>query len=470
MTDAHREHLASYFEGRRWFAGKGRTFEVTHVHPLPWLGDGPDLRVRIEIVTVQYADGKHDQYQFPVAYLGEMDEGSSHAFVGEFDHPELGPVVAYDAVHLRQASALLLKGFRESENDDELTFAVVEGAELPPEDAIGMTMTAEQSNTSIAFGEHGILKIFRRVSPGDNPDIEIHHALTRADTEHIAPLLGWISGTWEDASGAKQSGDLAMLQTFLRTATDGWTIALSSVRDLLVEGDLHPGEVGADFAGEAERLGGATAEIHARLAEIFGTETLPAVEARGLAGAMGLRLESAIHVVPELAEYEAGLRAHYDALAEHDAPIRVQRIHGDFHLGQTLRTVKGWKIIDFEGEPAKSLEERVAPDSPWRDVAGMLRSLDYAAGSTLREFGASDPQLGYRAQEWAQHNRAAFVDGYASVAGAPSPGDQVLLRAYETDKAVYEAVYEARNRPTWLEIPLAAIAQLASDTTVAPEE
>ena len=218
-----------------------------------------------------------------------------------------------------------------------------------------MTMTAEQSNTSIAYGEQGILKLFRRVSPGDNPDIEIHHALTRADSDYIAPLLGWISGTWEDADGAEQSGDLAMLQTFLRTATDGWTIALSSVRDLLVEEDLHPSEVGADFAGEAERLGEATAEIHAKLAEIFGTETLPAVEARGLAGAMSLRLESRIGVVPELAEHEAGLRAHFEALAEHDSPIPVQRIHGDFHLGQTLRTVKGWKIIDFEGEPAKSL-------------------------------------------------------------------------------------------------------------------
>jgi maltokinase len=460
VTHAYRERLGSYLAGRRWFAGKGREFSVTHVHALPWLATDP--RVRIEILTVEYADGKRDHYQFPVAYLDELDDGASHALVGEFEHPELGDVVAYDAVHLRQANALLLEGFRSPPAGDEIAFEVVEGADLPDTDAVGMTMTAEHSNTSIAYGEQGILKLFRRVSPGSNPDIEIHHALTRAGAEHIAPLLGWISGSWDDPDGSTHSGDLAMLQAFLRTATDGWTIALSSVRDLLVEEDLHPGEVGADFAGEAERLGEATADIHANLAEIFGTQTLSGDELRSLARAMALRLESAIGVVPELAKHESGLRAHYDALADHGGSIPVQRVHGDFHLGQTLRTVKGWKIIDFEGEPAKLLEERVRPDSRWRDVAGMLRSLDYAAGSTLREFGAAD-QLGYRAHEWALHNRKAFVAGYSSIAGPPSDSDQVLLRAYETDKAVYEAVYEARHRPTWLEIPLNAIASLASE-------
>lgn len=460
MTDEYRDHLATYIASRRWFAGKGRTFKVSHVHPLPWLGEDP--RVRIEIVTVEYADGKRDTYQFPVAYLDELEGSLAHGLVGEIEHPELGHVVAYDAVHVRAANALLLKGFSADSNTDELTFEVVAGADLPDPDQTGMAMTAEQSNTSIAFGEQGILKLFRRVSAGGNPDIEIHHALTKHGTDHVAPLLGWISASWADADGATKAGDLGMLQMFLRTATDGWTIALSSVRDLLVEEDLHPDEVGADFAGDVERLGEATAAIHADLAELFGTSSLSGDELGGLAAAMTLRLDAAIGVVPELAKHADGLRPHYEALAQQDRAVPVQRVHGDFHLGQTLRTVKGWKIIDFEGEPAKSLEERVRLDSPWRDVAGMLRSLDYAAGSTLREFGSHE-QLSYRANEWAQHNRDAFVHGYSSIAGAPSEADLVLLRAYETDKAVYEAVYEARNRPTWLDIPLHAIASLASE-------
>jgi maltokinase len=459
VTDDYRVHLADYLAGRRWFAGKGREFEVTQVQPLPWLSAEP--RVRIEILTVTYADGKRDSYQFPVAYLDKLDETLSHALVGELEHPELGQVVAYDAVHVKAATALLLQGFREGRSDAELTFHVVDRAELPDEDASGLPMTAEQSNTSIAYAEQGILKLFRRVSPGGNPDIEIHRALTERGTENIAPLLGWVSGTWRNGDGERQDGDLGMLQAYLRTATDGWTIALSSVRDLLVEEDLHPDEVGGDFASEAERLGQATAAIHADLAEVFGVGTIDSVELRGLAGAMGLRLDAAVAIVPELAEHEAGLRIHYQTLAAQTGPVRVHRVHGDYHLGQTLRTVKGWKIIDFEGEPAKSLEERRAADSPWRDVAGMMRSLDYAAASTLREFGSAE-QLAYRAHEWAQHNRKAFLDGYASVAGAPTEADHVLLRAYETDKAVYETVYEARNRPTWLDIPLSAVATLAA--------
>src|SRR5262249_7793485 len=152
----------------------------------------------------------------------------------------------------------------------------------------------------------------------------------------------------------------------------------------------------------------------------------------------------------------------YRALAELSAPVVAQRVHGDLHLGQTLRTVKGWKLIDFEGEPMKSLQERVAPDSALRDVAAMLRSFDYAAGATLREFGTGD-QLSYRAEEWAQRNRQAFLDGYVSVASLDAPEDRILMRAYEADKAVYEAVYEARNRPNWLAIPLHAVARLATE-------
>ncbi|MEJ7744891.1 MAG: hypothetical protein WKF73_21560 [Nocardioidaceae bacterium] len=275
------------------------------------------------------------------------------------------------------------------------------------------------------------------------------------------PLLGWVEAEWLDAAGDVQSGQLAMLQTLLRTATDGWHLALTSMRDLLIEADLHPDEVGGDFAAEAERLGAATADVHLDLAAVFDTATLTADEQRSLSRAMVRRLEAAGEAVPEISEYVDPLRSHFDAFAELDQPLRVQRIHGDLHLGQALRTVKGWKIIDFEGEPAKALADRVSLDSPLRDVAGMLRSFDYAAAATLHQFGESD-QLRYRADEWAERNRTAFLEGYASVAGDHGASHETVLRAYEADKAVYEALYEARNRPTWLPIPLGAIAGLAA--------
>jgi maltokinase len=175
---------------------------------------------------------------------------------------------------------------------------------------------------------------------------------------------------------------------------------------------------------------------------------------------MNSRLDAALEVVPELAPYADGLRARFAELGELDEPIPVQRVHGDYHLGQVLRTHLGWTILDFEGEPARPLAARRGLDSPIRDIAGMLRSFEYAARHLLVE-GHSDPQLEYRANEWAGRNRQAFCDGYANVAGRDPSEQPALVRAFEADKAVYEAVYEARNRPHWLPIPLNSLAKLA---------
>ena len=191
-----------------------------------------------------------------------------------------------------------------------------------------------------------------------------------------------------------------MLQTFVPNASDGWRLATASVRDLYAEGDLHADEVGGDFAAESERLGGPPPRCTPTWPRCCRPSRPTAEWYAAVAGQMTERLEAAIAVVPQLAEHAEGLRGLYAAVAESDEPVVRQRVHGDLHLGQVLRTATGWIVLDFEGEPARPLAERRELDSPLRDVAGMLRSFDYAARHMLVE-QPDDPQRAYRAQEWA---------------------------------------------------------------------
>jgi maltokinase len=400
----------------------------------------------------------------PLVHYPDEQERLAHALVGEWDETGRGHVFVYDALHDRESTALWLAAFADARRDEDLVFHRVEGHELDLQ--VHSTLLAgEQSNSSVAFGEDSMMKVFRKVTPGRNPDIEIHEALTRDGSEHVPALYGWLEAP---SHGGDEPLQLAMLEQFLRTATDGWGLALASVRDLFAEGDLHADEVGGDFAAESHRLGVATAEVHDSLAAAFDTETLDAAGVSALADAMRDRLHAAVEAVPRLGEHAAALAAAYEALAGVTEPVVVQRIHGDYHLGQTLRTVKGWKIVDFEGEPAKPLAERVRPDSPWRDVAGMLRSLDYASHAVEADVEEDTGQIAYRAAEWADRNRNAFLEGYVEASrraadGTLSPAQHVLVRAYEVDKAVYETIYETRNRPDWVGIPLAAVERLSQD-------
>ena len=476
MTDALEvtSGLVEYLGGQRWFAGKGRPWRIDHTATLGWLQYRLPA-VRIELVRVAYDDGHEpsaEDYQLALVHYDTPVEHLSHAFVTEVTDADGNHSWVYDAVHDKNVTGLWLRGVAAdrgvdlrgggSDSEDKaLSFHRDPNAPDIPLDAASIVSGAEQSNTSLIYGDVVMCKIFRKLAPGLNPDIEIHAALASVGSMHIAAPLGWLEGRWIDrGSGQEVSGSLAMLQEFLANASEGWNLAKTSVRDLFAEADLHADEVGGDFAGEAHRLGAATAEVHRDLARTLPTGVLRAGELADRAAGMRRRLEQAAAVVPELAAHAPALATAYDDLGTLGADVPVQRVHGDYHLGQVLRTPDGWRLIDFEGEPARPLDERRELDSPLRDVAGMLRSFDYAAWHLLA--GAPrNPQREYRAAEWAERNRSAFCDGYAEAGGTNPRENAVLLRALETDKAVYEAVYEARNRPSWLRIPLFAIARLA---------
>jgi maltokinase len=224
-----------------------------------------------------------------------------------------------------------------------------------------------------------------------------------------------------------------------------------------VSGPVTAAGAGGDFAGESRRLGVATAQVHADLAEAFGTDVLAAEAVGELTEQMFRKLDLAIAAVPELAKYADMISGTFSELAKVKGPIQVQRVHGDYHLGQVLRTETGWVVLDFEGEPATPLAQRRARSSPLRDVAGMLRSFDYAARHQL--IGHPDgAALAGVARDWARRNAAAFCTGYAEAGGLDPAAHDVLLRALVMDKAVYEVLYEARHRPSWLPIPLESLA------------
>lgn len=440
------ELLAHWLPGQRWYGDKGRPVAQLEVEQGRKM-DGGHLQLLPLMVRVGFTDGgPAHSYQVPVSLRAEPWEDIGASLIGEAE----GSYV-YDAPHDPDAASLLLRALRDEATSGEVSFHRL--GELPS-DLRPRLVGAEQSNTSLVYGEELILKLFRRVAPGRNPDLELTRALQEAGSSHVAKVRGWI-----ETRLAGEEATLGLLQEFARSASEGWKLAQASVRDLYAEADLHADEVGGDFAGEAHRLGAATAEVHALLAGALPARRADLAEAAETAAQMHARLDRAAAQVPELAEHAGALHAAFDAVARQDG-VPTQRIHGDYHLGQVLRTDSGWLLLDFEGEPARPLGERTALMSPLRDVAGMLRSFVYAARSLLTDH-PHEPALEYRAVEWAERNRTAFCEGYAAVSGRDPREDADLLRAFELDKAVYEVVYEAHHRPTWLAIPLGSIQRLA---------
>jgi maltokinase len=309
---------------------------------------------------------------------------------------------------------------------------------------------AEQTNTSLVFDERLVLKLFRRLTDGPNPDVEVTRELARIGFEHvIAPLAEW----------RDDEGDYGVVNELLVGAFDGWHLALTSLRDHY-DRRCPPWEAPGDFGFEAERLGSVTAQLHVAMADAFGTFE---ADVEGWIADM----EAQLARVDLSAKDAKRARSIYQSLREVE-PGPAIRIHGDYHLGQTLRTDTGWFVLDFEGEPARPVEERRRPSSPMRDVAGMVRSFSYAAQVGLREHGCTDDEvdeLRSLADAWERHNAARFLEGYEGYGEVdhvlPSPEARaVVRRAFELDKAVYEVGYETGHRPDWVEIPIAAVKRL----------
>ncbi|HYN70862.1 MAG TPA: aminoglycoside phosphotransferase [Nakamurella sp.] len=440
--------LAEYLPHQRWFSAKGQ--ELGTIEIIGRAVAARDLHgsdIEQVLFTVDTLFGLQ-RYQLWIGWSWQLPDRLAHATIGSG-----WGRVAYDALQDQNVAALLIRAIADNTDFGDVQ-ARAEPDAVIDTSAPGLVIGAEQSNTSIVYGHSAILKVFRRLEPGPNPDAEILRALHAVGSTHIAQPLGVITGPVQG-----EETTLGLLTEFFANSADGWAMATSSVRDLMSEGDLRADEVGGDFAAESHRLGAAVAAVHADLAQAFGTTVAHQSELSKILDQMVTDAEVAISLVPDLAEHREEILATFARAGDHAAGITVQRIHGDLHLGQVLRTLNGWSIIDFEGEPSKPLAYRRSLHSPLKDIAGMLRSFDYAArGLVISQH--TDAQHKYRAAEWAERNRRAFSDGYASVAGNDPRKAGSLLRAFELDKALYEVVYEHGHRPRWVAIPMQAVVAL----------
>jgi maltose alpha-D-glucosyltransferase/alpha-amylase len=446
------EALPDWIGRQRWFAAKTRRVVEASVEDRVAIGPGDVACVRVAL-----DDGTVDRYAVPLLRGG-------HGIVDALD----------DASFCRALLALVEAGGRAAGASAEVVGVrarAFPGA-LDPAAPV-RRLGGEQSNTSIAFDDTLILKHFRRLQPGANPDAEVTRFLTERTTFRNTPRL---AGHLEYRSPAVGNATLAVVQELVTDAVDGWQWVLGRLGEMLAQApaDAGPPEprrlraLARELLAALHRLGTRTGELHRALASdpadpAFAPEPIGADDIARWAAAIAAQLDAAR---PHLGERPptvdpAAVRA---ALGELRGRQKI-RHHGDFHLGQTLytRTAADFMIIDFEGEPLRPLAERRRKHSPLRDVAGMLRSLDYAAVTAA----GARPTLRGWAEAWQAEATGDFLRGYREATAAArfvpesEAGFERAVAAFVLEKAAYEVVYEANNRPDWIPIPTRGLASAA---------
>jgi predicted trehalose synthase len=408
--------LEEWVMKQRWFASKAREVAAVNVLERVTLSEQPALE--LQLVEARFQAGTHELYQ-------------------------LLPGEGEDAV---RALARLL-------GDEATIGGVAFHGGLEPGGHI-RAMGAEQSNSSIVFGEQQVLKIFRRVEPGVNPELEMLRFLSMGGFGAVAALSGWY-----DIYGELMQATRGVMEELVAEARDGWELALDDPLGALAR---------------LPELGAATGEMHSVLASdpsdpAFAAEE-PSVEALSLLTAtideqieqVFLDLPPDAPALAPIAGRGEEVRDRLQLMSHVGVGGRLIRHHGDYHLGQTMLADRGWTILDFEGEPARSLLERRRKRSPLRDVAGMLRSFAYAASAAELLRGVPAPE------GWEEQARRGFLDAYLetvdqSLLPAGRPATDKLLAIFELEKAVYELRYELNNRPDWVPIPVAGIARLLQE-------
>ncbi len=430
------EHaLIEYVTHQRWYGGKSRT--VTHAEVLDSVvvrSVEPELS--LDLVGLTYDTGAHDVYQL---------------FSGA--EPEL----ARELVSAMRSTRTLqgAQGVVQFQ-------PAAESAGLGQELGAARLVASEQSNTSIVFSETLILKVFRRLEPGINPELEVLRFLAGHGFRNAPALAGWY-----EYSGGPLTATLGLLQEFVANAVDGWQLALDELADAPER-----------FLDRLPRLGEVTAQMHNTLGSDPGDPAFcpeePSVEALGLLTAtVDEEIARVFLSLPDDDERLSSIHGRGEEVREQLRLLtnagsigRLIRTHGDFHLGQTLVTGDDWIILDFEGEPARTLVERRHKRSALRDVAGMLRSFTYAARSVEVLRGATVPD------DWEESARRRFLDSYLDAVDpallpAGNAATERLLRVFELEKAAYELRYELDNRPDWVGVPVAGIERLMKAATEA---
>ena len=465
--------LPDSFSERRWFAGKGRLAMGLHLADAVSLGE----RSWLAIVEVRYETGSPDRYLVPFL-IGEIEataeSGVREARPGDGAWRDLAALIATGDVRRTLAGGALIcrpaAGLVDLVNRPSDVGGIAERA-----------LGADQSNTSVVLGERLLLKAYRRCQTGLNPDLELNAYLAE---EVAAPFVPALAGWAELVAPDGTASTIAMLSEYLVDSADAYEALAEELTDWL----LAPGEVTVEYATEeAARLGTVTAALHATL---LAADGLPGFETRAASAqdlrhwrlAADARLQAAIETLEGLDDQVPadGLRAlgpsireryaAFEAPALDAAPPIVARIHADLHLGQILIDAEGGlRIVDFEGDPLRPMDDRREADSPLRDVASMLRSLDHVGRSARRRAegrnGGPLERTGLDLDGWLLRARARFLAAYAAGIAAAGSGiviDPGLLRAMELEKECAEFAYAATYLPGWLWAPREGMAALVS--------